>query len=127
MARGSRERRMGQEIQRLLPDLLRHELKDPRLTGIVTVTAVEVSHDLSHAKVFFTVLGSSDNDQTVEALNRGSTFLRSALAQRMRTRTVPALRFVFDTSVERGVRLTRLIESAVREGTAPDEPRPGEE
>jgi ribosome-binding factor A len=118
---------MGQEIQRLLPDLLRHELKDPRLTGIVTVTAVEVSHDLSHAKVFFTVLGSSDNDQTVEALNRGSTFLRSALAQRMRTRTVPALRFVFDTSVERGVRLTRLIESAVREGTAPDEPRPGEE
>jgi ribosome-binding factor A len=127
MARGSRERRMGQEIQRLLPDLLRNELKDPRLTGIVTITAVEVSHDLSHAKVFFTVLGSSDNDQTVEALNRGSTFLRSALAQRMRTRTVPALRFVFDTSVERGVRLTRLIESAVREETASDEPRPGEE
>lgn len=121
MARGSRERRLGQEIQRLLPDLLRHEWKDPRLTGLVTVTAVEVSHDLSHAKVYVTVLGSPDVDQTVEALNRGSAFLRSELAQRLRTRTVPALRFVFDASVERGVRLTRLIESAVREDSDPDQ------
>jgi len=115
MARGSRERRLGQEIQRLLPDLLRQELKDPRVTGLVTVTAVEVSGDLAHAKVFATVLGSADADATLEGLNRGSGFLRSILAQRLRTRTVPALRFVYDASVERGARLTRLIESAVRE------------
>lgn len=115
MARGSRERRLGQEIQRLLPELLRQELKDPRVTGLVTVTAVEVSGDLAHAKVFATVLGSADADATLEGLNRGSGFLRSILAQRLRTRTVPALRFVYDASVERGARLTRLIESAVRE------------
>ena len=60
MGRGSRERRLGQEIQRLLPDLLRLELRDPRVTGLITVTAVEVSHDLSQAKVFVTVLGSPD-------------------------------------------------------------------
>jgi ribosome-binding factor A len=113
MARGSRERRLGQEIQRLLPDLLRLELKDPRVTGLVTVTAVEVSHDLSQAKVFVTVLGSPDSDLTLEGLNRGSAFLRSSLAQRLRSRTVPALHFVYDASVERGARLTRLIESAV--------------
>jgi ribosome-binding factor A len=115
MVRGSRERRLGQEIQRLLPDLIRNELKDPRVTGLVTLTAVEVSRDLSHAKVFLTVLGSPDADATLEGLNRGSSFLRTALAQRLRARTVPALSFVYDVSVERGVRLTRLIESAVRD------------
>jgi ribosome-binding factor A len=122
MGRGSRERRLGQEIQRLLPDLLRLELKDPRVTGLITVTAVEVSHDLSHAKVFVTVLGSPDADLTLEGLNRGSAFLRSGVAQRMRSRTVPALHFVYDTSVERGVRLTRLIESAVRDDHADSKP-----
>lgn len=127
MARGSRARRLGQEIQRLLPDLLKHELKDPRLTGLVTVTAVDVSQDLSHAKVFVTVLGSPDVYQTVEALNRGSAFLRTALAQRLRARTVPALRFEFDASVERGVRLTRLIESAVRDEPGRQEPPRGEQ
>ena len=115
MGRGSRERRLGQEIQRLLPDLLRLELRDPRVTGLITVTAVEVSHDLSQAKVFVTVLGSPDADLTLEGLNRGSAFLRSGIAQRMRSRTVPALQFIYDASVERGVRLTRLIESAVRD------------
>ena len=115
MARGTRERRLGQEVQRLLPELIRSELKDPRVTGLITVTAVEVASDLSSAKVFVTVLGSPDADATLEALNRGSAFLRSEVAQRLRARTVPSLRFVYDASVERGVRLTRLIESAVRD------------
>ena len=126
MARGSRERRLGQEIQRLLPDLLRLELKDPRVTGLITVTAVEVTHDLSLAKVFITVLGSPDADLSLEGLNRGSAFLRSGLAQRLRSRTVPALRFVYDDSVERGVRLTRLIESAVRDDHGNSKPGDGE-
>ena len=116
MARGTRERRLGQEIQRLLPDLIRDEVKDPRVaTGLITITAVEVSSDLSIAKVFVTVLGSPDPEGTLDALNRASAFLRSELAPRLRVRTVPSLRFVYDTSVERGVRLTRLIEEAVRD------------
>ena len=115
MGRGNRERRLGQEVQRLLPDLIRQELKDPRVTGLITITAVEVSRDLSQAKVFVTVLNSPDADLSLEGLNRGSAFLRSGLAQRLRTRTVPALLFVYDASVERGVRLARLIESAVQE------------
>jgi ribosome-binding factor A len=65
--------------------------------------------------VIVTVLGSPDADLTQEGLNRGSAFLRSGVAQRMRSRTVPALQFIYDASVERGVRLTRLIESAVRD------------
>jgi ribosome-binding factor A len=111
--RGSRQRRQGQEIQRLLPDLIRRELKDPRVAGLLTITAVELSQDLAQAVVFITVLGEGNADEVVKGLNRASSFLRSALAQRMRARTVPALRFQYDTSVERGVRLTRLLEEAV--------------
>lgn len=114
MARGGRDRRIGQEVQRLLPDLMRTELKDPRVTGLVTVTAVEVSADLAHAKVFVTVLdGDEDAQATVTALNHCAPFLRSRLSHLMTLRSVPMLKFVFDASVDRGMRLTRLIESAV--------------
>lgn len=115
MARGGRERRIGQELQRLLPDLLRSEVKDPRVTGLITVTDVEVSADLAHAKVFVTVIDEGgDVESTVVALNRCAAFLRSRLSQVMTLRSVPMLKFVYDVSVDRGVRLTRLIESAVQ-------------
>jgi ribosome-binding factor A len=114
MARGGRDRRIGQELQRLLPDLMRTEIKDPRVTGLITVTAVDVSPDLAHAKVFVTVLDdSNDALPTVAALNHCAPFLRSRLSQLMTLRSVPMLKFVYDASVDRGMRLTRLIESAV--------------
>ncbi|MCC6531290.1 MAG: 30S ribosome-binding factor RbfA [Burkholderiales bacterium] len=116
MARGGRERRIGQEMQRLLPELIRSEVKDPRVRGIVTITDVDVSPDLAHAKVFVTVLSTDQTTEaTLEGLNHGAPFLRSALSKLMRVRSVPAIRFVYDESVDRGVRLTRLIESAVAE------------
>ena len=105
---------MGQEIQRLLPDLIRKEVKDPRVSGMVTITAVDVTPDLSLAKVFVTVLNPADGiEGTIQGLGSCSAFLRSQLSHTMRVRTVPALQFIYDESVERGMRLTRLIESAV--------------
>lgn len=116
MARGGRDRRIGQELQRLLPDLIRGEVKDPRVVGIVTITGIDVSGDLAHAKVFVTVLNVEDDVQsTVDALNHCAAFLRSRLSQMMTVRTVPALKFVFDSSVERGMHLSKLIQSAVGE------------
>jgi ribosome-binding factor A len=109
-----RTRRIAEQIQRELADLIRVELKDPRVTGLITVTGVEVSPDQSHAKVFFTILGDdSRKDETVEGLTRAGGFLRSQLAQRMKLRTVPELHFKYDASVERGIKLTRLIDEAV--------------
>jgi ribosome-binding factor A len=120
MARGGRDRRIGQEIQRLLPNLIRDEVKDPRISGLLTVTGVEVSLDLAHAKVFLTVLGSEEEAaSTVTALNRCAAFLRSRLSHCMRLRSVPTLKFVYDESIDRGMRLTRLIDSAV-EGRSSD-------
>jgi ribosome-binding factor A len=124
MPRGSRQRRQGQEIQRLLPDLIRREMKDPRVSGLITITAVEMSQDLSQATVFVTALGEADPAEVVKGLNRGSAFLRTALAQRMRSRTIPALQFKYDSSVERGMRLTRLIESAVGTSSSDESSNP---
>jgi len=117
MARGGREHRIGQEVQRLLPELIRRELKDPGVTGLITLTAVEVTRDLKHAKVYVTRLGDAAGlPDTLRALNRSAAFLRGALARKMTIRAVPELHFVFDASVERGVQLTRLIEEAVATG-----------
>ena len=116
MPRRGREVRIGQEIQRLLAELLRGEVKDPRISALVTITAVDVARDLERAQVYVTLLGTEAAcDETLSALNRSASFMRRALAQRMWLRTVPALNFVFDASVERGAHVTRLIESAVRE------------
>ena len=118
----SRSRRIAEQIQRELAELIRLELKDPRLGGLITITEVEVSADQSHAKVFFTLLGDAEKiDETTAGLKRAAGFLRTQLSQRMQLRMVPQLDFKYDTSVERGMKLTRLIDEAV--GTPPVRPR----
>jgi len=110
-----RRARIADQIQRELAEVIRLELRDPRVGSMVTITGVELSRDQSHAKVFFTVLGApSDVDHAREGLRRAAGFLRTQLAHRLTTRTVPDLAFEYDESVERGVRLTRLIEEAVK-------------
>ena len=108
-----RPQRVADLIQRELSDLIRREVRDPRV-GMITLTSVDVSPDLSHAKVFFTLLQKEKIDETTQALQRAAGFLRSQLAHRMKMYTTPELRFVYDESVERGDRLSRLIDSAIR-------------
>jgi ribosome-binding factor A len=117
----SRTRRVADQIQRNMAELIQMELGDPRL-GMVTVTAVEVTKEFESARVFFTVLGKElgDNSQieeTAAALNHAAGFLRSALAKRLKLRTTPKLIFVYDSSMERGNQLTDLINSAVTKPT----------
>ncbi|MBI1943669.1 MAG: 30S ribosome-binding factor RbfA [Betaproteobacteria bacterium] len=109
MTRG-RPRKVADVIQRELSDLLRREVRDPRI-GMVTLTAVDVSPDLSHAKVFFTVLDNAKQQETSDALQRAAGFLRSQLAHRIKLYVTPELRFVYDESIERGDHLSQLIDS----------------
>jgi ribosome-binding factor A len=111
-----RTRRIGDQIQRELAELIRDEIRDPRV-GMVTVSAVDVTRDLAHAKVFVTPLGGGPEEgaELVEALNHAASYLRKLLGQRLRLRTVPALKFLYDESFERGARLSRLIDQAVAE------------
>ncbi len=108
----ARPRRMAEQIQRELSGIIREELKDPRVK-MVTLTDATVSADFSHCNVYFTLLGSNEHvAQSAQGLTHAAGFLRSQLAHRLDTRTIPELRFVHDTSVEHGVRLSRLIDQA---------------
>lgn len=108
-----RSARIADQIQRELAEVVRLQVRDPRV-GMVTLTGVEVSRDQSHAKVFFTVLGAAaEREHALEGLQRAAGFLRTELAHRLSVRKVPELHFAYDESVERGVRLSRLIDEAV--------------
>jgi ribosome-binding factor A len=108
-----RPQKLGDLIQRELSELLQRELRDPRV-GMITITGVDVSPDFSHAKVFFTILEKQRLDDAREGLRRAAGFLRSQLAKRIKLYTTPELRFEYDESVERGDRLSRLINSVTK-------------
>ncbi|MCW8829451.1 MAG: 30S ribosome-binding factor RbfA [Gammaproteobacteria bacterium] len=117
----SRSRRVGEQIQRELAELVQRELNDPRL-GMVTISAVDVSRDLAVAKVYFTVLDSEhDVEQTRKGLTHAAGFLRRELGHRMKLRMVPELRFFYDSSVEHGSRLTALIDQAISKDSGKNE------
>lgn len=119
-----RTQRLADQIQREIAGLVRLELKDPRL-GMVTVSAVKVSPDMSYADVYVTVLGATledKPDESLSVLNAAAGFLRSELGRAIKTRITPRLRFHYDEVTARGNRMASLISEAVRE----DERRAGE-
>jgi ribosome-binding factor A len=108
-----RARRIEEQLKRLLSELVRREVKDPRV-GMITITSAQVSNDLTHATVFFTPFaGAGDADAALEALQHASGFLRHQVRNQMRLRVAPELVFRIDDSVERGARLSALIHDAV--------------
>ncbi|MFO1322135.1 MAG: 30S ribosome-binding factor RbfA [Burkholderiales bacterium] len=114
---GGRATRLADQMQRDLSEILRLELKDPRI-GLVTLTGIELSPDLTHAKVFYTVMGSAEQiEETHATLTRAAGFLRSRIARTLTIRVTPELHFVYDESIARGDRLSRLIDAAVRSDT----------
>jgi ribosome-binding factor A len=114
-----RKLRIATELQRVLNDLLRFEVKDPRLVG-VSVSAVEVSGDLGHARVFFSNIDPEAEAKPVEAAFASALgFIRHRVGAAMELRRVPTLDFKIDDSIQRGMQLTQLIES-VAPGDATD-------
>lgn len=109
----SRTDRISEQIQRELAEILRDQLKDPRI-GFITLTGVDVTRDYSHAKVFYTVMNATDLAKTQATLEHAAGFLRSEIARVIKIFTVPQLHFVYDESVERGVYMTQLIDKVVR-------------
>ena len=105
--------RVAEQVHHELAEMIRAEVKDPRV-GMVTVTGVELTPDYAYATVYFTVLPSDDETlaNTQAGLRRAAGFLRSQLGRRVRIHTTPELRFVHDTSTERGVSISRLIDEA---------------
>lgn len=106
-----RKLRIATELQRMLNDLLRTEVKDPRLAG-VSVSAVEVSGDLGHAKVYFSMLDPDADAAPVKAaFGSAAGFIRRRVGSALELRRVPTLEFNIDESIKRGIELSRLIET----------------
>jgi ribosome-binding factor A len=105
-----RPQKIGDLIQRELSDLLLRELRDPGV-GMVTLTSVDVSPDMSHALVYFTCLDPDHAADAAQGLKRAAGFLRSQLAKRVKMYSIPELRFRYDESIARADRLSQLIDS----------------
>jgi len=108
-----RSRRIEDQVQRILSEVLRVSVRDPRLNGVI-VTAVDVSRDLGVAWVYFTSLDpDQDAAELLEAFESAMGFLRSQLAKQLTVRQVPELRFRHDDSMQRGSDMDKLIDDAV--------------
>ena len=107
-----RSERVAGQLRRDLAKLIQQEIKDPGV-GFVSLSDVEVTRDLSHAKVFITVFEPEKAQESLKALRRASTFLRLRLGQELRLRHVPELHFVHDDSVEKGSQIDELISRAL--------------
>jgi ribosome-binding factor A len=108
----SRNQRLGAQMMRSLSELLRFETKDPALAD-VSLTAVDLSKDLSVARIYFSLLNPDDDPQpAIAGLKRASGFLRSKLGAALTVRQVPELRFVHDDSIAHGAEMSRLIDDA---------------
>ena len=109
----SRHQRLATEVMRTLSELLQFETKDPRLQR-VSLTSVDLSRDLSVARVYFSLLDpDADSEPVLEGLDRASGFLRSKLGHALKIRHVPELRFTHDDSAEQSAKISELIDSAL--------------
>ncbi|MCR8630767.1 MULTISPECIES: 30S ribosome-binding factor RbfA [Paenibacillus] len=102
--------RVGEQIKKELSQIIQSEMKDPRI-GFITVTGVDLTNDLSQAKIFLSVLGTDEQkEETLKALGRGSGFIRSEIGKRIRLRKIPELLFRFDASIDYGTKIERLLD-----------------
>ena len=116
----NRSERVAGQIRRELAKLIQQEVKDPGI-GFISLSDVEVTRDLAHAKVFITVFETERVESTIKALRRAAGYLRHRLGQEMRMRSVPELHFQHDASVETGQRMDRLIDAAIASDQAAPE------
>jgi ribosome-binding factor A len=116
-----RPERVANAMRREVADILENQLRDPRVSGMVSITDVEVNPDLSAARVFVSVLHTEQRDGVLQALAHAAPFIRRQLAPRLGLREVPEIRFLADTSIERGARVDELLRKLNEGEPIPDE------
>ncbi len=109
----TRTDRLNSEVQKTLTTILANELKDPRISGMITITKTEVSADLSHAKVFVSILAKNPKEEktTFDILTKSASFVRKSLSQKLNMRLTPEIHFFKDTTWEEAARMDRLLDS----------------
>jgi ribosome-binding factor A len=110
-----RSERLSEEIKRIVSQVIRQEIKDPRLSIMLSITRVDVSKDLSFARIFVSPMGDqNDRATTIEGLEHAKGFIRRELGKRLRLRVVPEVAFQIDTSIEHGAYISTLIDKVTK-------------
>ena len=108
--------RISEEVKKEISNIIQNEIKDPRLPNLVSIIACEVSKDLSHAKVFISVLGNEEEKKNaIKALKSASGFIRRELGHRVKLRATPEIHFELDTSIEHGIYINKLLDDAKKD------------
>ncbi len=108
--------RIGEELKREIADIVKNEIKDPGM-GFVSITLVEVAGDMRHAKVFYSVLGGEGERKATEAsIKRAAGFIRREVASRLSLRYTPELTFIFDDSIEHGIKIAKILNEQIKQG-----------
>jgi ribosome-binding factor A len=103
-----RSQRVGDLIREEVAEIIMYRLKDPRI-GFVTVTGVDMSPDMKNARVYVSILKEEDRELTLEILNSSKSFIRSLLSKRLSMKFIPTVEFRFDTSIEYGYKIDKLL------------------
>ncbi len=111
-----RSARVGDEMQKVISVILRNEVRDPRIPLLTSVTEVKMSHDLTHATVYLSTMGSvKEKDDLKAAIASASGFIRREVCKRVNLRVAPEIHYVFDESIEKGMKLMNLIDKTIEE------------
>ena len=119
----NRQGRIDEEYKKVLSQLISFELKEPSVTGMVSVTRVKVTPDLKYAKVSVSILNSKNVNETLAGLKKSSGYIRTAIAHRVNLRTTPELIFEFDESIEYGAKIDNILKNIIKDVN----PKKGEE
>ena len=112
-----RSERVSDEMQKVLSVILRDEIRDPRLPPFISVTEVKVTRDLSHANAYISVFGDDQQKKDcLAALKSANGFIRREIVKRIKLRIAPEIHFILDDSIERGIRISKLIDQALESG-----------
>ena len=116
--------RIEEEIKKVASHVIDQELNNPRLTGLISITKVDVTKDLKYCKIFVSILGAQDLNETMTALKSGAGIVRKSIGDNIRMHSVPEVKFVFDDSIEYGEKIQKMIKDL---NITPDEPEENKE
>lgn len=111
----NRLNRIDEEMKKEISHIITYDLKDPNITGLISVTKVKVSGDLKYAKVYVSMLNAKDNKQVLAALKKSAGFVRTEVAIRINLRTTPEIIFIFDDSIEYGARIDTILKNVIKD------------
>ena len=106
--------RLEQDVKIALSDIIMYKVKEPSVTGLISVTDVKITPDQKYAKVYISIFGKQNKGKVIDALKKASGFIKSELAKRVRMRNIPSLQFELDDSIEYGAHMDKVISDVIK-------------